>query len=106
MRPTGMGAGGKGIQPPDPVDESKFDQKVERAIGNGRLLAESVFGKPFQNLVGPHCTMRFQQDFQRPPPHGRQPRATFSAQFIRARQGILRAMAVIVVGKGQTRTGI
>lgn len=71
----GMQAGREGVQPLQPVCQPVLDQKFQRPVGDRGLTAEAGFRKPVQNLVGAKGLMRFEQDFQRPPPHRSQPPA-------------------------------
>ena len=63
-----MQAGRKGVQPLQAMRQPVFDQKLQRAIGDGRLAAEAFGRKAVQHLIGAHGAMRFQQDLQRPLP--------------------------------------
>ena len=51
-------AGRKGVEPPDAMGKALFDKEVERAVGDGRFVAEPVFGEPVQNFVGAHGAVR------------------------------------------------
>ena len=52
MRIARMGAGGEGVEPPDPVGKPLFYEKIERPVGDGRLLAIAFRGKPIEHVVG------------------------------------------------------
>lgn len=72
MRLARMHAGGEGIQPPDPMREALRDQKIERAVGHGRLLSKAGLRQFIKDFVGADRAMRLQQDFQGLTPHRRQ----------------------------------
>jgi zinc transport system substrate-binding protein len=98
---AGMHAGGKGIETADPVGKALFLQKLQRAVGDGGLIAEPFGRKPRQNVISPQRLMCLQQDFQHAPPNRREPDPAFRRQCFRPRQGIGAAMAVIMDRKSQ-----
>ena len=100
MRLPRMHAGRKGVKPPDTVGKPLFDEKFERPVGDGRLVAETVFGQPVEHLVGAERAVTFQQDFKRAPPHGRQPHPAFGGQRVGTHQHVVHAMCVIMRGEG------
>lgn len=64
-----MHAGGKGIQPLDPVRKPMFHQKIERPVRHRRLCAKPVIGQPLKHLIGPQRTVFFEKNFKGAPPH-------------------------------------
>ena len=104
MRLSHMDAGCKGVQPLDSMGKALFHQKLQRAIGDGGLVAKALGRKPRQHVIGPQRPMLFQQDFQDTPSHGRQARAVDAGQSLGPDQRILRAMRVVMHRKGKIRS--
>ena len=103
MRLAHMDAGRKGVQPLDPMGKALFHQKLQRAIGDGGLVAIALGRKPCQNVIGPQRAMLFQQDLQYTPPHGRQARAIDAGQSLSPDQRIFCTMRVVMHRKGKIR---
>lgn len=60
-----MAARKKRLCSPQLVDEPLLDQKVERAVGHGRLSGEANGGQPLQNVVGAKRALCIQKDLER-----------------------------------------
>lgn len=97
---AGVQAGGKSVQPLQPVRQPVFDQKFQRAIGDRRLAAEPFGRKAVQNLVSAHRTVRFQQDFKCAAAHRCHAPAVFGKPVRRLVHGAGFAGAVIVGDEG------
>ena len=96
-----MHAGGKGVQALDPVCETLLDKEIQRAIGDGGLIAEALGGKAGQHVISAKRLVFLQQDFQHTAADGSEARAGGCGQFLGPRQSILRAMRMVMRGKGQ-----
>lgn len=101
MRLAHMGAGGKGVQALDAVGKTLIDQKLQRAIGDGGLVAEPLGGKAGQHVIGPQRAVFFQQYLQHPLAHRGQPRAGGQSDRLGPRQGIAGAKVMVMRSKGQ-----
>lgn len=101
MRLAHVDAGRKGVQPLDAMGKALFHQKLQRAIGDGGLVAKSLDRKPCQHVIGPQRPMLFQQDLQHAPSHGRQTCTIDAGQRLGPDQRILRAMRVVMRRKGK-----
>ena len=78
-----------------------FFKEVQRAIGDGGLIAEAFGGKAGEHIIGPHRPMRLKQYLKRAAAHGGQTQAARGNQSLGAGKGIMGAMCVVVLGKGQ-----
>lgn len=67
-----MHAGGESVEPADPMREPLLDEEVERTIGHGRLVSETLLRQPLQHLVGAERPVFFEEDLERAPAHRRQ----------------------------------
>ena len=50
---AGVHAGGKGVQPLDAVRKPMLHQELQRAIGDGGLIAEPLGRQTVQHIIGP-----------------------------------------------------
>lgn len=100
---AGMQAGGKGVQPLQTMRQPMFHQKFQGAIGHWRLATESLGGQAVQNLIGAHGPVRFQQDFQGPPPDRGQPCAVLGQTVASLVKRACFAGLMVVRGKGGGR---
>lgn len=100
-----MQAGRKGVQPLQTMCQTMLNQKLQRAIHNRRLVAESFCCETVQNLIGAHRAMGFQQDFQRAPPDRCQPRALGRQNFLRHVQRMCLTGVMIVRRKSRAGKG-
>lgn len=96
-----MQAGGKGVQPLQPMRKPVFHQEFKGTIGDGRLAAKAFGGQAVQHLVCAHGAVRFQQDFQRPPPHRGQPGAIFGQPVAGLVKRARLAGPVVMGGEGR-----
>ena len=105
MRLARMHAGGKGIQAADAVGQPCLDQKIQCAIGDGGLVAETFGGKALQHVIGAQRAVFLQQDFQHAAADGGQPRALFLRDPFGACQRITCTMGMVMPREGQIRRG-
>lgn len=103
MRLARMHAGGKGVQAANAVGKPLLFKKIQRAIGNRGLVAKTFGGKTGQHIIGPQGTMGLQQYLKRAAAHRGQAQATFRDHRLGTGQRIMRAMGMVVLGKGQIR---
>ena len=96
---TGMHAGREGVQSLDPVCQTLIDQEFQRAVGHGRLVAESLGDQAGQHVIGSQRPMLFQKYLQDPPPDRGHPRALGGGQRLGPGQGAR------VVGQMPARLG-
>lgn len=96
-----MHTGGKGVQAADAMGKALFLQKLQRAIGDRRLVAKTFGCKAVQHVIGPHGTVRLKQNFQHTAAHRRQPQPAPLSQGFGTGKGLVAAMAVVMAGKGQ-----
>ena len=80
VRRLGMGAGGEGPQPLDPVREAVRHQEVERPVGHRRLAPEPGLGQLVEDLVGGHRPVRGEERLQHEGPRRRQPQPPLGAE--------------------------
>lgn len=98
---AGVHAGGEGVQAADAMGKPLFFKEVQRAIGDGGLIAEAFGGKAGQHVIGPHRPMRLKQYLKRAAAHGGQTQAARGDQSLGAGKGIMGAMCVVMLGKGE-----
>ncbi len=98
-----MHAGGKGIQAANTMRKPLFLQKIQGAIGNGRLIAKALGGQPGQHIIGPQSPMLLQQNLQNPTTHRGQPQPLFGHQSLCAGKRVRTAMCVIMRRESQIR---
>lgn len=73
-----------------------IDQKLERAIGDGGLMAKPFGGQTLQDLISPHGAMFFEQDLQGPAPHWGQSQTALLGQSFGMGERAGGAMVVVM----------
>lgn len=96
-----MGAGGKGVQALDAMGKALIHQKLQRAVGDGRLVAEAFGGKAGEDVIGPQRLVFLQQDLQNPAADRGHSGAGRPGQRLGPVKGVLRALGMVMCGKGQ-----
>ena len=95
-----VAAGGEGVEPADPVGEPVFGKKVERPVGDRRLVAEAFGGQPVQHLVGAERAVVFKQKFQDTAADRGEPCPGFGAEMLGPLDRFCGAGGVVVRGEG------
>ena len=94
---AGTRAGDIGVQCLDFVGEPGLDQKIESAVGDRGLCAQTSGCQLRQYIIGPQRTVLCQQDFERTPPNWRETQTGRCAMRFGAGQGAFYTRRVIVV---------
>lgn len=100
-----MGAGGKGVQAADAVDKALILKELQRAVGNGRLVAIACGDKAFQHFVGAKGAVAFQQNLQGVAADRGQALTRGGQTLFGAGHGIHRAGRMVVGRKGKVGIG-
>ena len=96
MGPGRVGAGDEGVQPFDPVREAVGDEKVERAVSDRRLRAETRLAKGVENIIGPERAVLPEENLQSPAANRRQPQSLGGRAGLRLGKRFFHAGRVIV----------
>jgi len=105
VRLAGVDAGGKGVQPLDAVGKAVVHQKLQRAIGDGGLVAETIGGKTRQHVIGTKRLVLLQQDLQHPAADRGQADPGGGGHLRGAGKGVSGAMGMVMHRKGQIGGG-
>ena len=91
--------GCKAIEAANAVRKALFDQIIQSAIGDWRLMPKPFGGKAFKHLIGPQSLVLLEQNFQSALANRRQAQLVFLHNNPHTRQHIVCTMRVIMAFK-------
>ncbi len=97
---AGVSAAGVGVEAFDAVNETMFQQKIQRPVDRGRRAVKAFCAQLFQNSVGPHRFVAVPYQLQHPLALGGEAAFAFAADLFCVCQGCLDAVTVVVSFKG------